>query len=133
MNGSGGNMEIVDEGGKLIITQYEVDLGRCYNGIKEIRNLLNISIEKGEREIEEGTNYVDEHQERHNRSIIGASIQLLRTLERVPEIGDPAPESLPENINVFITICDNCAYASSDRKDDTRGAEIEKVLGEAGR
>jgi hypothetical protein len=54
-------------------------------------------------------------------------------LERVPEIGDPAPESLPENINVFITICDNCAYASSNRKDDTRGAEIEKVLGEAGR
>jgi hypothetical protein len=47
MNGSGGNMEIVDEGGKLIITQYEVDLARCYNGIKEIRNLLNISIEKG--------------------------------------------------------------------------------------
>jgi hypothetical protein len=68
-----------------------------------------------------------------NRSIIGVSIQLLKTLERVPEIGDPAPESPPENINVFITICDNCAYASSNRKDDTRGAEIEKVLGEAGR
>ena len=78
-------------------------------------------------------NYVDEHQERHIRSIIGASKQLLRTLEGIPEIGAPAPEPLPENINVLITLCRACGYSSSDRKDDTRGTEIEKVLGEAGR
>jgi len=133
MDGSGGSMEIVDGGRISIPTQYEVDLATCYNGINEIRNFLNISIDRGEREIEEGTNNVDEHQERHIMSIIGASKQLLRTLEGIPEIGDPAPEPLPENINVLITLCKACGYSSSDRKDDTRGAEIEKVLGEAGR
>ena len=127
-------MEIVDEGRKSIITPYDENLAKCYNGINEIRNFLSISIARGEREIVERTNYVDEHQERHNRSIMGASRQLLKkTLEGIPETGDPAPESLPENINVFITLCGGCGYASSNRKDDTRGAEIEKVLGEADR